>query len=248
MSVSFRIVFSFLFLLLGIHTYPQRKLLLSLDTILVPPNYYLEENIPVSTDLEIEPNQLEHEKIEAVLFKAINNWRNAKRKAAFRVHSKLDRLAKVYVSNNKYYKFKNTKLNGLRLTKYLSRAPKYTPLDFKFMEGLILLMPVVDYKKGQYYYHEGYDASPFDLYHGKHDKKKEDKVKPVLPINYQEFAERCISMISSSKYGAYLRSKSYELLSVKVEASEKNKFKKKVPQVKMLILFGAYQNKFLLEE
>ena len=232
----------------------QKKLLRGLDSTIVEQNHYLARYDLNSfrasglSEEKIDPENIDLELAAAAIFFKLNEWRTKKRKAAFREHSQLEKVAHSYTNYYKRYRFKKTVQNQYRLTRTLNRVPKYLILDFAFLEGFVLLSPIIDYERGNYYYNEELGSSEHDFYFGNFSNDDDFEEKPIESITYSEFAQRALDQMIRSRFGTMLRSKGYELASVSI-AKVNSKYRKRyIPAVKVTCLIGAYRNMYFNDE
>jgi len=255
MPISFSRLVLVLFLILStLSVFSQRKLLQSLDTTLVSQNKYLYdfdmasfENSSLADKL-IDPYNVDIELLSAAIYFEINKWREEKRRSSFNEHSKLDRIAYKYANYYKKYRFNNQTKSYVRLMVTLKKVPKYYPLDFTFIDGFVDLEPIVNYEKGRFYFNDELETSPVDLYFGKFSKDEDFEEEPIELLSYKMFAERYLKKVIIGKSGMLIRSKAYELMAVRAALLKNQPNKKVIPQIKIICLFGAYRNKFILDE
>lgn len=232
----------------------QKRMLSSLDSMLVQQNRFISEMTLeefIASELAnslIDLRNFDEELLEAAIFFNVNTWRIDKRKVPFRIHSKLDRVAAKYVTYYKKYRFKNQANSYLRLIRTMRNVPKYYPLDFSYLDGFVGLMPLIDYEKGPVYYNIEFQTSPVNFYAGNYQRNDDFKEEPLEQITYQELADRYFNKVLRSRSSALIRSKAYELFTVKVAEVQRNSNKKALPKVKITCLMGAYRNKYILEE
>ncbi len=232
----------------------QKRLLVKLDTSWNDPNPYLQEYTAKTfkssfvAEKLIDPKQVDVDLLSAAIFFEVNNWRVKKRKGVYIENSKLDGIAYKYLHHYKRYRFRKSIDNYLKLKKTLNKTPRYLNLDFKHMEGHVILPYIMDYKKGSFYYNEELGVSRYNLYLGKYDRRDSLFVpEPIEQLTYEQFAKNVLSSLLKGKSATFLRSKAYELMAIRATLPKKRKDKKYIPKVKIIYLIGAYQNKYIKE-
>jgi Fe-S cluster biosynthesis and repair protein YggX len=198
---------------------------------------------------EIDPYALNQELLSSAIFFNLNKWRVGKKREIYKYNNKLDGIALTYINYYRKYRFASGSVNYSRLKKTLRKVPKFIPLDFTFIEGGVCAPFLMDYKRGSFFYDRKIEASKYNLYYGvKKDAKDSLYVpKPIKKATYNQVAKSVVKEWQKGKTNTLIRSKAYELMSIRVQQLPKHKYKKKIPVTKVIFLLGAYRNKFLFE-
>lgn len=249
MQISFKRFLLWILILLSAEAFAQKRLLLQLDSSLVNQNPYLMESglgsALAKASETIDPENTDLQLAAALVFHELNKWRSSKRLQPYREHSKLDRIAYHYSIYYNRFRFRGSQDNYFRLKRTLKKVPKYMILDFTYLDGYVDLPYTVDYKKGAFYYNDELGTSSLNLYTGKYSREEDFVEEPIERLSYQAFAEEVVQHLTKSKSGSLLRSKAYELLAVRIAPVKKRKAKRKIPQLKVIYLIGAYRNKHI---
>ncbi|MBD79438.1 MAG: hypothetical protein CL840_11005 [Crocinitomicaceae bacterium] len=190
----------------------------------------------------LDPHNIDQEKLNASLFKALNELRSKNRRLEFNYDTTLDRLAYVYILNLNYHKFKPTAKSQNRMNKYLYLSGKRMGVN----EGLIAVMIDIPYllnydEKREYFYNSTDTKTEYHLFYGNRSQLKDSALtpEPIAPFTYEEFGKDLSLWLYRSRQGKLLRTRSYSNMACWVLPIEKTITGKRIPRAKMIIVFSG---------
>lgn len=203
----------------------------------------IDQNEVLSTaSKELVYEQTDHELLNRTVFELINQERKLKKLPLLKRNEKLGTLAKSYQSTLEFKSFKNPLRIESKINKKLTEKAKKRGYKGGILQAVALQHNGINYEKDRpFFYRKDDQKNQLGMYYGskKELKKNPDNLTPIPNYTYVGFAKALLSQLSK-KQKKMLYSKSYEDLGIQLNWHYKSLHKRKIPQIKLVVLLGGY--------
>ena len=242
--MKIKIIFILLLVSIPIlQTNAQPKYLLEkFDFQYSPPVKYFIDEVDLKSNLNktFNPYAVDTALVNTAVLWEINQLRKEKELLELQFSFPLYKTAFNYLKINSIRRFENKKKNKKKLSKSLTEICRLFGFKGRLINLNIDIAYAINYNGKEKFYYDANDTTTKSrLFYG--DKKN----KRVIPnLTYQQVAKR----IAKKFWNKLSKSKIYDYAACFCQIERTTLFRKKIPQLKCLMLLGGYRLKFLIEE
>ena len=185
--------------------------------------------------------------LNAAVFFRLNKLRKRRRRAPVAFSPQLHILAYNYVTQKHRRKFANLRKNRKYFKKNLLKYTKSVNFKGRLADIAITREYALNYRRHHPFYYDYRETKNY--YYGKKPGTKDSTVEkiPVPCYTYNELADEIIMSLYRSSSNTTLRSGAYEYAGCFVQVDPGTLNRKKIPVVKVMIVFGGFRNRLVNE-
>ncbi len=191
----------------------------------------------------VNPINFDVDFLNLCVFHATNEYRIKKKKKALEFNQNLHDLAKNYQKTYENKKFSSP-------TRYQKRMMRtvYEDASKKKFKGSLLNVNagtgnILNYNGKKFFYNSRDESTDLHLFYGDRPKSTDkDKSRQAIPkYTYAELARDIVKSTSKEQNKINNKSKAYRFTGVYVMLDYKTLYRKAIPQIKVITIFGGYQ-------
>lgn len=183
-----------------------------------------------------------HEVLNRTVLHLINKERVKKEVDTLGFNAALFQLCRFYQSKLEFKSFSNPKAIESKINKKINAKAKSNGYNGGITNSIAVQHNAIHYEKDKpFFYIKDDKNSEFGLYYGlkKDFKKHPEKVSEIPHFTYREFAQKLLNSLDK-RQRKILYANSYKDIGIQLNWHYKSLHKKKIPQIKMVVVLGGY--------
>ena len=200
------------------------------------------ESKKMDSSSELRFENTNHRLLNKLVFYLINKERITRNLDTLTFNSPLNQLAKTNQAALEFRTFKTPKKIEAKINKNIKKESKSMGYKGGLTAALASEHNAINYEKGKdFFYNKTEPKNRLGLYYGfKKDLKDPEKQVIKIPnYSYKQFAKNLIEQLTK-KQKKVLYNSSYSEAAVQINWYYKSLYKRKIPQMKLLVILGGY--------
>ena len=197
----------------------------------------------------VNPINFDIDFLNVCIFHATNEYRIKKGKEALNFDQKLHDLSKKYQKLYENKKFSNTMRYQKRIIKQVYGDAKKVKFKGTLLHANVGSGNILNYNGKRYFYNKREETTDLHLFYGdKPTSKDKNKEREAIPYyTYQELARSIVKSTNQDQNKINNKSKAYKYVGVYCMLDYRTLYKRTIPQLKVITVFGGYQTDLLKE-
>ena len=185
---------------------------------------------------------LNHNLLNRTVFQLVNEKRQKKGLDSLKYTSALNKVSLVFQNKLELRRFTNTSSIERKISKTLYSKTKKSGFDGGLVIPVVGEHEALDYDgNSEFFYNKNDKKSEFKLFYGIKPRKSElnPKRTEIQALDYYSFAKKILKKLESENKRE-LYSKAYKWGGLHLQWYYKSLNKRKIPQIKMILILGGY--------